>query len=102
MKNNLLDVAHEIAIDLNEAGGISAQTMREFDIECLPPVKKYAPSKIKRIRLNNKVSQAVFAAYINTSLSTIRQWEQGVKSPAGISLKMLNLIERHGLLYVAA
>lgn len=48
--------------------------MRRFSIE------------IKRIRLRNKVSQAVLAAFLNTSTSTIRQWEQGLKRPSGVSL----------------
>ena len=102
MKKTLLEVAHDIASDLHEAGGIDTQTMHEFDAKCLPPVKEYAPSQIKRIRLRNKVSQAVFAAYLNTSPSTVRQWEQGLKKPSGISLKVLNLIAHHGLTYIAA
>ncbi len=102
MKKTLLDVAHDIASDLQEVGAIDAQTMHEFDAKCLPPVKDFAPNTIKRIRLRNKVSQTVFAAYLNTSPSTIKQWEQGLKKPSGISLKMLNLIEHHGLNYIAA
>jgi putative transcriptional regulator len=43
------------------------------------------------------VSQAVFAAVLNTSLSTVQKWEVGDKKPSGPSLKMLNLIERKGL-----
>jgi len=101
MKKTLLEVAHDIARDLHEVGAIDAKTMREFDAKCLPSVKAYTPNQIKRIRLKNKVSQAVFAAFINTSPSTIRQWEQGLKKPGGISLKLLNLIDRHGLMYVA-
>lgn len=102
MKKTLLEVAHTIAKDLYEAGAIDAQTMHEFDAKCLPPVEKYAPTQIKRIRLRNKVSQGVFAAYLNTSPSTIRQWEQGLKRPSGISLKVLSLIDHHGLEYIAA
>ena len=102
MKKTLLEVAHDIATDLYEAGAINAQTMHEFDAKCLPPVKSYTPSQIKRIRLHNKVSQAVFAAYLNTTPSTVRQWEQGLKKPSGISLKVLNLIDQHGLAYIAA
>ena len=101
MKKKLLEVAHEIATDLYKAGGIDAKTMHEFDIACLPPIKNYTPTQLQRIRLKNKVSQAVFAAYLNTSPSTIRQWEQGLKKPAGISLKLLSLIDRHGLMYIA-
>lgn len=102
MKKTLLEVAHEIASDLHEVEAIDAKTMREFDAKCLPPVKRYSPTQIKRIRIRNKVSQAVFAAYLNTSASTIRQWEQGFKKPSGISLKMLNLVDHHGLMYIAA
>ena len=102
MKKTLLEVAHDIATDLHKVNAIDAQTMHEFDAQCLPPVKDYAPSQIKRIRLRNKVSQAVFAAYLNTSPSTVRQWEQGLKKPSGISLKVLNLIAHHGLTYIAA
>lgn len=101
MKKSLLEVAHDIAADLHRAGAIDAKTMREFDAKCLPPVKKYAPNQIKKIRRRDKVSQAVFAAYLNTSTSTIRQWEQGLKKPSGISLKVLNLIDHHGLAYIA-
>ena|SRR3989338_9421233 len=101
MKKKLLDVAHEIATDLHAVNAIDAQTMLEFDAKCLPPVKNYGPSQIKRIRLRNRASQAVFAAYLNASPSTIRQWEQGQKKPSGISLKVLNLIDHHGLMYIA-
>jgi putative transcriptional regulator len=102
MKKTLLEVAHDIATDLHKAGAIDTKTMREFDVKCLPLVKEYAPNQIKKIRLRDKVSQAVFAAYLNTSPSTIRQWEQGLKKPGGISLKILNLVDHHGLTYIAA
>lgn len=101
MKKSLLDVAHDIATDLHRAGGIDTQTMHEFDAKCLPPVKRYSPRQIKDIRTRNHVSQAVFAAYLNTTPSTIRQWEQGLKKPSGISLKILNLVDHHNLMYLA-
>ena len=101
MKKALLKVAHDIARDVYAANGIDAQTMSEFDVKCLPPIKNFTPTQIQKIRLKNKVSQPVFAAYLNTSPSTIRQWEQGLKKPGGISLKLLNLIDRHGLMYIA-
>ncbi|CAN5274114.1 DNA-binding transcriptional regulator [soil metagenome] len=102
MKKTLLEVAHDIATDLYQAGAMDAQTMHEFDALCLPPVQNYAAEQIKHIRLRNKVSQGVFAAYLNTSPSTVRQWEQGLKRPSGISLKVLSLVDHHGLTYIAA
>ena|SRR3990167_8389858 len=102
MKKKLLDVAHEIATDLYKAGVINAQTMRDFDVKCLPSVKCYTARQIKQLRLRNKASQAVFAAYLNTSISTVQQWEQGNKKPNGPSLKLLNLVDQHGLALLAA
>jgi putative transcriptional regulator len=88
---------HETAKGLYELGAIDAKTMREFDVLCLPKVKTYTPDEIKRLRLKTKASQAVFAAYLNTSVSTVQKWEIGEKRPNGPSLKLLNLIERKGL-----
>ena len=52
---------------------------------------------IKALREKEHVSQAVFAAYLNTSPSKVRQWEQGNKKPRGTSLKLLNLVAHKGL-----
>jgi len=50
-----------------------------------------------RLRRRYKASQAVFAAYLNTSASTVQKWEQGQKKPNGPSLKLLNLVDMKGL-----
>jgi len=71
--------------------------MREFDAMCLPPVKDLTAAEIKSLRLRCQASQAVFAAYLNTSPSTVQKWERGDKHPNGPSLKLLNLVERKGL-----
>lgn len=97
MKKSIVDVAHEMANDLYDAGVIDAVTLREYDAACIPPIQELSPREIKRIRLHEKVSQAVFAIYLNTSLSTVRQWEQGGKHPRGTSLRLLNLVARKGL-----
>ncbi len=102
MGKNLTEVIHETAKGLHKAGVMSEQTMREFDAMCLPPVKHYTPTQIKRIRRHNHASQSVFAAYLNTTSSTVQKWEQGQKRPSGLALKLLNLVERHGLTLLAA
>ena len=71
--------------------------MKEFDALCLPPVKRYTPAEIKRIRVRQRVSQPVFAAYLNVTKSTVTQWEQGEKKPRGTALKLLELVDRKGL-----
>ncbi|MEM9243485.1 MAG: DNA-binding transcriptional regulator [Pseudomonadota bacterium] len=97
MKEKLLDVAHVIAKDLHEVGAIDQVTMREFDADCLPRVKDLTANQIRKIRTGQKVSQVVFAKILNTTPSTVRQWEQGQKHPRGVSLKLLNLVAQKGL-----
>ena len=101
MKDSILDVMHETASDLTEAGVMDMTTMREFDALCLPKVESYDAEHIKALREKEQVSQAVFAAYLNTSASTVRQWEQGGKKPRGTSLKLLNLVAHKGLRVLA-
>ena len=97
MDKSILNIVHDSAKGLHEAGVMKATTLREFDALCLPPVKEYSAVQIKRIRTREKASQGVFAAYLNTSKSTVQKWEQGTKKPNGPSLKLLNLVEDKGL-----
>ena len=97
MSDRLLKAIHETAKGFHRAGVMDAMTMREFDVLCLPPVKSYTPVQIRRIRQRQKASQAVFAAFLNTSPSTVQKWEQGQKRPTGASLKLLSLVDKHGL-----
>ena len=97
MAKKILDTVHDTAKGLHEAGVMDTKTMREFDALCLTPVKNLSAAQIKRLRTRNKASQAVFAAYLNTSRSTVQKWEQGQKKPNGPSLKLLNLVQQKGL-----
>ena len=101
MDKSILDMVHETAKDLHAAGVMKEATLRDFDALCLPPVKQYSATQIKRIRLKNHASQGVFAAYLNTSKSTVQKWEQGAKKPNGPSLKLLNLVAEKGLKVLA-
>jgi len=101
MDKSILDVVHETAQDLYAADVMKEATLREFDAMCLPPVKEYSATQIKRIRAKYHASQGVFAAYLNTSKSTIQKWEQGAKKPSGASLKLLNLVAEKGLQILA-
>jgi len=96
-KSRILDEMHETASGLHGAGLISKRRMGEFDALCNLDVHEMTPQKIKALREHTRVSQAVFAAVLNTSLSTVQKWEAGDKKPSGPSLKLLNLIERKGL-----
>jgi putative transcriptional regulator len=97
MSKSILEAVHETANDLHKAGVMGEMTMREFDALCLPEVKELDAVQIRRLRQKEKASQGVFAAYLNTSLSTVQKWEQGAKKPNGPSMKLLNLVQKYGL-----
>lgn len=96
-KSRILHEVHEMAADLYEVGLIDKRRMREFDALCKLDVHEIPPRKIKALRERAHVSQAVFAAVLNISVSTVQKWEIGDKKPSGPSLKLLNLVERKGL-----
>jgi len=83
------------------AGTIDKATMREFDESCLVSPAPMEPRRIKRIRESQRVSQPVFARYLNTSESTVEKWESGAKKPSGMALKLLDIVEKHGLKMLA-
>jgi putative transcriptional regulator len=97
----ILEVVHEMAQGLHKIGGIDAVTMREYDALCLPPLKEFTPKEIKGLRLREKVSQPIFAKFLNVSPSMVKQWERGIKRPRGGLLKLLNVVAENGLTVLA-
>ena len=96
-KSAIFEAVHETAKGLHQAGVMDQVTLREFDRLCLPPVEPLKPKQIKQIRETSRVSQAVFAALLNTSVSTVQKWEIGQKKPTGTALKLLHLVQKKGL-----
>ena len=96
-KSELMAAVHETASSLHEAGVMDKQTMRYFDEACLTKVTPMTPAQIRALREANQVSQAVFAHYLNVTTGLVSKWERGDKHPAGASLKLLALVEKHGL-----
>jgi putative transcriptional regulator len=95
--SRILEAVHETALGLYEAGVMDQVTIREFDLLCLPKIEKLEPQRIKAIRETAQVSQAVFAALLNTSVSTVQKLEIGQKRPSGTALKLLHIVEKRGL-----
>jgi putative transcriptional regulator len=96
-KNDLRESIHESMSGLYRTGVINKATMREFDEACLSVTPAFAPKDIQRLRKANHVSQPVFARYLNTSESTVEKWETGAKRPSGMALKLLAIVQKHGL-----
>ena len=98
MRPHAVVVIHILSHDSLQVSGAEYDDMvQALSEHCLTPVKNLSAAQIKRLRRRNKASQAVFAAYLNTSPSTVQKWEQGQKKPNGPSLKLLNLVQDKGL-----
>jgi putative transcriptional regulator len=100
-KNDLRESIHESMSALYRTGVIDKATMRDFDAACLSVTPAFAPKDIQKLREANKVSQPVFARYLNTSESTIEKWETGAKRPSGMAVKLLTIVQKHGLQVLA-
>ncbi|MDQ0423345.1 putative transcriptional regulator [Peteryoungia aggregata LMG 23059] len=96
-KSDAFEAIHSAVSDMLEAGTIDKQTMRRFDETCLVSPDPMSPDAIKALRERNHVSQPVFARYLNISPSTVQKWENGSKRPSGPALKLLAILEKHGI-----
>ena len=96
-RSEALGAIHETMEALHDIGAVDKRTMREFDAACLPPVEALSASEIKSLRERERISQPVFAHYMNVSRNLISDWERGVKRPGGPALRLLTVIQKKGL-----
>ena len=78
----------ELAESMTEAGEIARgeqAASREFRI---------GETDVRRIRQASGLSQAKFAKLIRVELGTLRNWEQGRRTPTGPAQVLLRAIER--------
>jgi putative transcriptional regulator len=100
-RSDALAAVHETMESLYKAGAVDKRTMRGFDKTCLTPIQALTAKQIKTIRERERVSQTVFASYLNVTPSLVSKWERGEKRPSGPALKLLSIVEKHGLSAVA-
>ena len=96
-KSDAFEAIHSNIEGMYRAGTVDKATMRHFDETCLVAPLELEPKQIRKLRENSRVSQPVFARYLNTSESTVEKWETGAKRPSGMALKLLAIVQKHGL-----
>jgi len=96
-KSDAFEAIHSAVEGMYRAGTIDKATMRDFDDSCLTVPAEFQPNEIKALRESQHVSQPVFARHLNTSESTVQKWESGAKRPSGLALKLLSVVQKHGL-----
>jgi putative transcriptional regulator len=100
-RSDAMAAIHETMEALHRVKAIDKQTMRQFDNACLTLVRVLSARQIKALRQREHVSQTVFANYLNVTPNLVSKWERGEKRPSGPALKLLSLVEKHGLAAVA-
>ena len=76
-------------------------TMRILGEAALPKPKVLSPARIRALREQSGISQAVFARHLNVTTGYISQLERGTKQPTGPLLVLLHAIKRRGLEVIA-
>jgi putative transcriptional regulator len=88
----MLALAQDLDIDM-----VTIKELEALDLKVIEPLK---PSQIKKMRLREKLSQAVMARILNVTPSTYQKWERGDITPKGANLKLLRLANDHGVGYI--
>lgn len=57
-------------------------------------VHEFGPVEVKKIRSKLGMSQNEFASAFGISVSTLRHWERGDRSPQGPALVLLNVVSK--------
>jgi putative transcriptional regulator len=96
-KSEAFAAIHETMGALHQIGAIDKKTMRNFDTDCLEVISEVNPKDIKALRKRELVSQPVFAMYLNVSKNLVSDWERGIKKPSGAALRLISIVQKHGL-----
>ena len=93
----------ETAKDMKDSGVLGKAayekiTMRHLSLKDKNKLVEPLTGKdIRMIREQARLSQAVFARYLNLTAGYVSQLERGSKRPIGAALVLLNVIQRKGI-----
>lgn len=86
----MIDAAfQELLISIKQAGRIRRGKLKPAR------VTTFRPADVKNIRGKLKTSQVEFALMIGVSVATLRNWEQGRRTPDGPALALLRVAARN-------
>lgn len=89
MKNKYMndELFNELVTSMKEGASImkgETEPSRKFE---------YTPLNVKQIRERSHKSQNDFARMIGVKVGTLKNWEQGRRTPAGAALSLLKLVD---------
>jgi putative transcriptional regulator len=98
LTSELLETARDMrAVGLMSKAAHEKITMRHKADIPAGAAAPISPAKIKALREEANLSQAVFARLLNLTVGYVSQLERGAKRPTGAALALLNVIERKGI-----
>ena len=92
----------ETAEDMRQGGLLDGTAYDKITMRHLGAATKLAAAplsgdEIRSLREEARMSQAVFARYLNLTVGYVSQLERGAKRPTGSALALLNVIRRKGI-----
>lgn len=69
------------------------KTLRTHKVSVKPVTM--TPDEVKALREKLKLSQAVFAQYLHTGVTTLQNWEQGLAKPNKQAILLMKMVERN-------
>ncbi len=79
----------ELLTSIQQAGQIRRGTLKPSR------VTSFRPADVKSVREKLRASQTEFALMIGVSVATLRNWEQGRRTPDGPALALLRVAARN-------
>lgn len=92
IKKAIGDTVEDLILS-NIKTSFTEKELKELGIK-IPEVKINAKD-IQKIREKTKLSQNVFAKVLNVSSSSVKQWEQGKRTPSGSTKVLLELLKEN-------
>ena len=96
MRESIKNAIGETVQDLLNSGVKTSFTEKELkNLGIIIPDVEINAQDIQSIREKTNLSQSVFAKVLNVSPSSVRQWEQGKRTPSGSTKVLLELLKDH-------
>ena len=96
MRNTIKRAIGDTVQDLIKNGiktSFSEKEMKALGVKI--PVVEINAEDIQKIRDKTHLSQSVFAKMLNVSSSSVKQWEQGKRTPSGSTKVLLELLKEN-------
>lgn len=95
MRKSMKQAIGNTVQDLHDIGIKTSFTKRDLnDLGVKVESVKIDPQEIRHIRKIMNLSQPVFADVLDVSIASVRQWEQGKRTPTGTTRVLFEILEK--------